>query len=131
MISYKNVPGKKSYYKRKCMGTKNVYNYAKKGLLIFKTPMAIFKIQMQKKVFFYGNILDLPSFSQELGLFSRVFFSSDIFSLGLYSCDLISWDFIVRPHTILGKKIPRNPKHRTLFPMTFFSKNLRNFRLFF
>ena len=34
------------------MGTKNDYNNAKKGQLILKTLMAIFKIQRHKKIFF-------------------------------------------------------------------------------
>ena len=29
-ILYENAPGKKSYYSRKCLGTKDVYNHAKK-----------------------------------------------------------------------------------------------------
>ena len=33
---------------------------------------------------------------------------------------LISGHFIGFPHAILGKKRPRNPKHRILFPVTFF-----------
>ena len=41
--------------------------------------------------------------------FSRFFFSSNLFSLDLIffrSWDLISWDFIGSPHSILGKKVP-------------------------
>ena len=51
------------------MGTKDVYNYAKNGHLILKTPLAIFKIQMNKSLF-YENVLDLTSILQDLGLFS-------------------------------------------------------------
>jgi len=31
------------------MGTKDIYNHAKKGAIDIKTPMAIFKIQMHRK----------------------------------------------------------------------------------
>ena len=51
MILYKNSR-KKSSYSRKFMRTKDVYNHAKKEQLILKAPMAIFKVQMHKKVFF-------------------------------------------------------------------------------
>ena len=61
---------------------------------------------------------------------SRFFFSSDFFSSGLFSWNLISWDFIGSPHTILGKNSPRNPKHRILFPVTFF-QGLEKIRSFF
>ena len=45
-----------------------------------------------------------------------------IFSMSFYSWDLISGDFIGSPppHAILRKKVPRNPKQRTLFAVTFF-----------
>ena len=53
MISYKNVPGKKSYFSRKCMGTKDVYNHAKKGEIDKETLLAIFNMQiLRKKVLF-------------------------------------------------------------------------------
>ena len=39
----KTSPENKSYFSRKCMGTKDVYNNAKKGQLILKTPLAILK----------------------------------------------------------------------------------------
>ena len=40
-----NVPGKKFYYIiRKCIETKEVYNQAKKGPLILKTPLDKFNM---------------------------------------------------------------------------------------
>ena len=64
---------------------------------------------------------------------SRFFFSSDLFFSGLFFEILFPETLlpIGSPHTILGKKSPRNPKHRTLFPLTFFSKDLIKFGLFF
>jgi len=38
MILYNRVPGNKSSYSGKCVGTKDVYNYGKKGLDIINTP---------------------------------------------------------------------------------------------
>ena len=77
------------------MGTKDVYNHAKKGQLILKLPMTTFKIQMHKKIFFfYENVLDLTSFSQDLGLVFLVFFL-DIFSVILFS------NLLTAPHTRL------------------------------
>ena len=73
---------------------------------MLKTPMAINKIQMHRKkvVFLWKRIrLDLI-FTR---LFFRIYFLQDFIS-----CDLISWDIIGSPHTILGKKSTRNPKHR-------------------
>ena len=83
IILYKNVPGKKSYYSRKCMGTKDVYNHA---LTTLKTPMAIFKIQMHReKGIFYEKVFDLTSFSQGLGLFCLVFFFGTFYPVILFS----------------------------------------------
>ena len=58
------------------MGTKDVYNHAKKGAIDIKknTHMAIFKVQMHKKSLFYENVLDLTSFSQDIGLYFLCFF---------------------------------------------------------
>ena len=54
------------------------------GQLILKTPMAIFKVQMHKKVFFDENVLVLNSFSQYLGLFSsNIYFIQDFISCNL------------------------------------------------
>ena len=97
--------GKKSYDIRKRMGTKDVYTNAKEGQLILKnTRMAIFKVQMRKKVFFMKIFLDLTSFSQDLGLFLGFFFLRIYYHQDFISCDLISWNFIDSPHNILGKK---------------------------
>ena len=52
------------------------------------------------------------------------------FSSGLLFHDFFSWKFIGSPHAILGKKRPRNLKHRTLIPMTFFPRDFRKFELF-
>ena len=43
-----------------------------------------------------------------------------IFFRTFFYWDLISWDFIGR------KKSPRNPKHRILFPVTFFARTWEN-----
>jgi len=52
MISYKKVFGKKSSYGGKCLGTKDVYNPGKKGLVI-KTYRGMFNMQMyRRKVLF-------------------------------------------------------------------------------
>ena len=85
MIYTKKVPGKQVLlYSRKCIGNKGCLQPCKKGAIDIKnTRMAILKIQMRKKSFFHENLLDLTSFSQVLGFF-LVFFSSDIFSSGLY-----------------------------------------------
>ena len=60
--------------------------------------------------------------------FPRIYFLQDLFIGILFPETLLP---IGSPHTILGKKSPRNPKHRTLFPLTFFSKDLIKFGLFF
>ena len=66
--------------------------------------------------------------SRDLGLFSKLFFSSDLFS------DLSSWDFIGSPHTILGKKVPGIQNtglyfqwHSDFFPKFLFPGFFRNF----
>ena len=140
MFLYKNVPRKK-VHSRKCTGTKDVYNHAKRGQLILKTPIAIFKIQIHKKVFFIKRSLTWPHFYKT---FSWFFFVLRIYLLqDFISCDLISWDFIGSLHTILGKKsqntgfyllwhfFQRLEKIRTFilqvfisgfFPETFFSR---------
>ena len=61
MNLYKNVPGKKFYYSRKCMGTLDVYNHAKKGELILKHPD--------------GYIQRTDAFSHDLNDFFLRFFS--------------------------------------------------------
>jgi len=42
-------PRKKSYYSRKCMGTKDVFNRAKKRQFISKTPQDIYNMRMVRK----------------------------------------------------------------------------------
>ena len=52
---------------------------------------------------------------------SRFFFSSDLFSLWVFIPGILFPEtLLAAPHAILGKKVPRNPKQRTLFPVTFF-----------
>ena len=52
---------------------------------------------------------------------SRFFFSSDLFSLWVFIPGILfPKTLLAAPHAILGKKVPRNPKQRTLFPVTFF-----------
>ena len=46
--------------------------------------------------------------------FPRIYFLLDLFPETLLA------------HSILGKKSPRNPKHRTLFPVTFFPRTWEN-----
>ena len=54
-------------------------------------------------------------------IFLGGFFSSDIFSVWLY----FLWSYW-QPSYYFRKKSPRNPKHRTLFPVTFFSRTWEN-----
>jgi len=52
---------------------------------------------------------------------SRFFFSSDLFSLWVFIPGILFPEtLLAAPHAILGKKVPRNPKQRTLFSVTFF-----------
>ena len=51
--------------------------------------------------------------------FPRIYFLQDFFIGILFPETLLPMG---SPHTILGKKSPRNPKHRTLFPVTYFPK---------
>ena len=84
----------------------------KKGVLNIKnTRFAIFKVQIHKKSF-YENYLDLTSLSQDLGLFFRIYFL----------LDFIYW----QPSYYFMKKLPWNPKHRTLYPVTFFPRTWEN-----
>ena len=67
------------------MGTKDIYNHGKKGAIDIKTPMAIFKIQMHRKKKCYEKVLELTSFSQDLGLlFLGFFFFGYIFFRTLF-----------------------------------------------
>ena len=52
----------------------------KKGVIDIKNiRLAIFKVDMCKKFFFYENDLDLTSFSQDLGLFPGYIFVRTLF----------------------------------------------------
>ena len=70
------------------MVTKDVYNHAKNGLDISNTPSYIQYADLLKKN--HENVSDLTSFLQDLGLFSMLFFSSNIFSQYFNSRDIIS-----------------------------------------
>ena len=70
------------------MVTKDVYNHAKNGLDISNTPSYIQYADLLKKI--HENVSDLTSFLQDLGLFSMLFFSSNIFSQYFNSRDIIS-----------------------------------------
>ena len=52
-------------------------------------------------------------------IFFRTFFPGILFPMTLLAT-----------HILFQENSPRNPKHRTLFPVTFFSKDLRKFGLF-
>ena len=57
MIVYKKVPSKKASDSGKCMGTKNVFNYGKKGLDIKNTHSNIqYADAPWKKSPFYENL---------------------------------------------------------------------------
>ena len=112
--------------------TKDVYNHAKKGQLILKTPGWLYsKYRCVNKSFTWKRSrLDL--ILQDLGLFFLVFFLRIYFPQDFLSCDLISWDFIDSPHTILGKtsqesktqdfisSFPRNLENADIFPKFLF-----------
>ena len=73
----------------------------KKGQLILKTPITEFKIQMQRKNYFYENVSDLTSFSQDLGLyFVRYVFFRTLFPVILFP------EAFWQPSYILGKRVP-------------------------
>ena len=102
----------------------------KKGQLILKTPGGwIIKVQMQKKSFLWKRLI-LDLIFTRFRTFCLVFLSSDIFSSGLFYCNLISWDFIGCPQTMLGRKVPGIKITGLYFQWNFFSKNLRKFELF-
>ena len=115
MNLYKNVPGKKFYYSRKCMGTLDVYNHAKKGELILKTPGWLYS--KNRCIFTWFK-----------WLFFLGFFPSDISSSGLFSCDLISWGYIGSPYINLGKKVP-GIKNTGFFRNCFLGTFLHRFTL--
>ena len=90
-------PRKKFYFSRKCMGTKDVNNHAKKGAI---DTLDIFDMQMFRKKSFLQKRLGLNLIFTMTYKPNQVFFSSKLYN----SCDLISWDFIGSPYIILGKK---------------------------
>ena len=65
-------------YCRKCMGTKDVYNHAKKEEIVNKNTHCYINNTDAYKNLFKINVLDFTSFSQDSGLFFLVFFSSDM-----------------------------------------------------
>ena len=68
------------------MGTKDVYNHAKKRVIDIKNIHGyILSTEAKKSIFFYENVLHLTSILQDLGLYFLGFFlSSHIFSSGLF-----------------------------------------------
>ena len=87
-----------------------VFTTMQKGAIGIKnTRMAISKVQMRKKVFFMKTWkrrrLDL-TFTRFRTFFLGFFFLRIYFPPDFIFCDLISWDFIESPHTILGKIVP-------------------------
>ena len=113
MILYKKVPGKKSSYSGKRMGTKDVYNHGKNGQLILKTPGWLYSKYRCVKKPFYENVLYLTSFSQDLGIFFSFFF---FFPVILFPETLFTAD----PNSILGKKRPKESKTQDFISMRHF-----------
>ena len=78
------------------MGTKDVYNHAKKGQ---------FKIQI--KSIFYENVLELISFSQDFGLlFLGFFFFGYIFFWTLFLVILFPETLLIGSPRTFFKKVP-------------------------
>ena len=107
MNLYKNVPGKKSYTSRKFMGTKDVYNHAKKGSIGIKTQGWLYsKVQMSKKYFLWKLLrLDLI-FTRFEPFFLGFFFLGYIFFRTLFPVILFPKNLTGSPHSNLGKKVP-------------------------
>ena len=85
MISYKNVPGKEVLLQQKMHGNKGcLHDHAKKGQLIFITPMALFKIQIYKEIFFMKTFQTLPHFHKIQVFFLGLFFFGYIFCRNLF-----------------------------------------------
>ena len=97
----------------------------KKPWLDIKTQPWLYSIcRCKEEKFILWKGFKLYLIFPRLKTFFLLFFSSDLFSLVLInSCDLISWVLIGNPYIILGEKSPRNPKLRTLFPVTFCQRN--------
>ena len=100
MIIYKNIPGKKSYYSRKCMRTEDACPMQKKRRLIVNN-MAIFNLQMHRKNPFYENVSDsLRGFNSYL---LRLYWQSSSYFRkrprylklnDIFSEDFGNWDFL-------------------------------------
>ena len=130
MILYKNVLGKKFvlYIVETSLYTfaESMFTTMQKRSLIFKTHLAIFNMQMQKKKSpFYENVLDLTLFSQDLELFFLVFFLRTYFLQDFNSCDLyflrLYWQSL-----ILGEKNSQESKTQNFFPVTFCPRTSEN-----
>ena len=121
MILYKNVPEKKSFYGRKGKGTKDVCN---QGAINNSTP----KYRCVKKSFLWKRlILDLifTRFMTFLGFF----FSSDIFSSGLFFLLSYFLRLYWQPTYYFREKVP-GIQNTGLYLQWHFSKDLRKFGLF-
>ena len=68
----------------------DVYNRAKKGAIDIKNTHGYIQNTDAEKSLFYEKVLDLKSFSQNLGLFSWFFILRIHFFQDFFSCDLIS-----------------------------------------
>ena len=103
---------------------------SKKGAIYIMNTYGCIKNTDAKKNLFYENVLDLTSFLQDLGLFFLFFFSSDIILQDFISCDLISWDIIGSPQTILGKQV-LGIQNTGLYSKWHFLEVLKKIRTFF
>ena len=87
------------------------------------------KVQIHKKIFFLWKSLRLDLILTRFRTFFLVFFSSDIFSLGL----LFLWSYFLRlywePLYYLGKKSQASKTQNFIFSVIF-SKDLKKFGLF-
>ena len=76
--------------------------------------------------FFFCRLKLLCSNFSRLKTFFQVF----LFLGFIFFRTFIPENLLTAPHTILGKKRPRNLKHRTLIPMTFFPRTSENSNFF-
>ena len=118
MILYKNVPGKKYYYSRKCMVTITMIptlQQEKMGLIL-KTPLALFDMQVLRiKSPFYENLI----FTTFRTFFLVLFFLGYISFSTLIPAIIFLETLIMAASILFEKKSPRNLKLRILFPVTF------------
>ena len=96
-----------------------------KGAIVIKTPMAIFKIQMRKKIFFLWRRLRLDLIFTSFRTFFLVFFYSGLYFLWSYFLRLY-W----QPHTILGNK-SQESKTQDFISSDIFFQGLEKIRTFF